>query len=241
MPVDWLDWVEGESIVEFGCGSGGALEKVLSSLPDVKLVGIDPDEKALARAREKLGGRAEFIRSAGEDVRLPRGAFDAALFIHAPHEIFTASGREGVLSCLRKAHDCLKHGGTLIVRDHCGPDPGRPEFAPPTPVVREALVRFARDFRTREIWTEEREDGSFLIEGADLYEFLTKYRDLDSDWEMVEVHFPFDESGWKETLREAGFAIERFERWAREIEPDEFLPNGWVLEGAELAFLARAR
>lgn len=241
MPVEWLDWVEGKRVVEFGCGSGGALEKVREKLPGAELVGVDPDAGALERARERLGGGVELVRSTAQDADLGPGSFDAALFILSVHEVYSETGREGALSCFKRARASLKAGGAIIARDHCAPEPGKVEFVPPTPALRKALLRFAEAFRGRQVRLQGREDGSPLVEGADLYEFLTKYRDLDSDWEMHEIHFPFDEPGWRGVLEEAGFSVERFERWERRIEADEFLPEGWVLEGAELALLARAR
>jgi trans-aconitate 2-methyltransferase len=48
-----------ETVLDAGCGSGRVTELVLDRLPDGRLIGIDGSASMVAKAREKLGDRAE--------------------------------------------------------------------------------------------------------------------------------------------------------------------------------------
>src|SRR5215831_11616060 len=59
----------GQRVLDLGCGTGSLALALARSAPGAEVVGIDPDPKALARARKK------FAR-AGVTVRLDRGFAD---------------------------------------------------------------------------------------------------------------------------------------------------------------------
>ena len=46
-------------IVDFGCGTGNNLLEIARRWPEAELVGLDPSEASLERARERLAGAAE--------------------------------------------------------------------------------------------------------------------------------------------------------------------------------------
>ncbi|MFZ2872222.1 tRNA1(Val) (adenine(37)-N6)-methyltransferase [Zavarzinia sp.] len=74
---------EGARVLDLGCGTGAALLCLGWRRPDLRLVGLDADETALALAERSaalndMAGRSTFLRQAVED-GLPRQAFDAVM------------------------------------------------------------------------------------------------------------------------------------------------------------------
>src|SRR5687767_8001493 len=47
------DLVPGHRVLDVGCGTGSLVVLTKASCPDVDVVGVDPDERALARAARK--------------------------------------------------------------------------------------------------------------------------------------------------------------------------------------------
>lgn len=66
-------------VLEIGCGDGKGLEYLRRSLPDVELVGIDPDPSMVKLARARLRDRALITRAAAEAVPDHLGPFDLIL------------------------------------------------------------------------------------------------------------------------------------------------------------------
>jgi trans-aconitate 2-methyltransferase len=50
-----------EAAVDAGCGSGKVTEKLLDRLPDGKLLAVDGSEAMIAKAKERLGDRADYL------------------------------------------------------------------------------------------------------------------------------------------------------------------------------------
>lgn len=74
---------EGARVLDLGCGTGAALLCLGWRRPDLRLVGLDADDAALALAERSaalndMAGRGSFLRGAVED-GLPRQAFDAVM------------------------------------------------------------------------------------------------------------------------------------------------------------------
>src|SRR5262245_5003697 len=67
--VEWLRPRPGACLVDATLGLGGHAEALLAAAPDARLLGIDRDPEALARARERLA-------PAGERVTVRHGRFD---------------------------------------------------------------------------------------------------------------------------------------------------------------------
>jgi ribosomal protein L11 methylase PrmA len=54
----FLDKIDADIIVDFGCADGAILEKISRANPNIKLIGYDLDEKMLSIAKSKLGRKA---------------------------------------------------------------------------------------------------------------------------------------------------------------------------------------
>ena len=113
----------GQRVLDIGCGTGtlAILSKRLH--PDVELFGIDPDPKALARARHKAALAAvsiQFDQGFGDDLPYPEASFDhvfsSFMFHHLPPD------EKGKM--LRAVRRVLKPGGAFHMLDFEGPEGG---------------------------------------------------------------------------------------------------------------------
>ncbi len=119
---------DGQRVLDVGCCTGNLLRATGKLYPEVELVGLDPDQKALARARRKA-------RRAGLDMRLDRGfaqdlpypddSFDRVFSSLMLHHLDNTS--KGPL--LAEVRRVLRPDGMLIladpvVDDHHGHGPG---------------------------------------------------------------------------------------------------------------------
>jgi len=71
-----IDLNVGDRLLDVGCGTGSLLIDLAKSCPDTELIGIDPDEQALAAARAKAregGVSVQFIPGFLENAKLPAG------------------------------------------------------------------------------------------------------------------------------------------------------------------------
>jgi ubiquinone/menaquinone biosynthesis C-methylase UbiE len=117
----------GHRMLEIGCGTGNVVIMAAGLHPDVEITGLDPDPKALARARRKAARRGRAIRlDQGFAQRLPYadGSFDRILssfmFHHLPPDVKATA--------LREARRVLSTGGSFHLMDAGGdivPSDGR--------------------------------------------------------------------------------------------------------------------
>ncbi len=59
--LDRLELRGDESAIDAGCGSGKVTEKLLERLPDGRLLAVDGSEAMIAKAKERLGERADYL------------------------------------------------------------------------------------------------------------------------------------------------------------------------------------
>src|SRR3972149_1611813 len=76
-----------ELVVDLGCGPGAVTELIVERLdPEAHVIGIDPSESALARARDAIHSKAvEFMQGSDEWVSRLVSSVDAVVFLNAIH------------------------------------------------------------------------------------------------------------------------------------------------------------
>ncbi len=106
-------------VLDIGCGTGSLVVLVKRLYPDVEIVGIDPDPKALARARRKLervGISAQFDQGFSDALPYPDACFDRVFSSFMLHHL----DRDEKAKTLNEARRVLKAGGSLHVLDFGG-------------------------------------------------------------------------------------------------------------------------
>jgi ubiquinone/menaquinone biosynthesis C-methylase UbiE len=110
-------------VLEIGCGTGNLALLVKRMRPQLEVVGLDPDPKALARAGRKArraGLALELDRGFADALPYPDGSFDRVLsslmFHHLEADLRVAS--------LREALRVLRPGGSLHLMDFGGDSHG---------------------------------------------------------------------------------------------------------------------
>jgi ubiquinone/menaquinone biosynthesis C-methylase UbiE len=114
--IDQADLGRGQHVLEIGCGTGSLVTLLKRLYPDVEVVGLDPDPKALRRAQRKAESAAVSIRfDRGFSDELPYGdaSFDRVLSSFMFHHL-GANAKDGTL---REVNRVLKPGGSLHLLD----------------------------------------------------------------------------------------------------------------------------
>jgi SAM-dependent methyltransferase len=117
--VDQSDLRPGQRVLEIGCGTGNLALLVKRLRPDVDVVGLDPDPKALARARRKAARGAlavQLDRGFAEELPYPDASFDRVLSSFMFHHLGAADRRQA----LREVGRTLRPGGSLHLLDFGG-------------------------------------------------------------------------------------------------------------------------
>lgn len=106
----------GQRVLDIGCGTGSLLVQIKRKYPNVEVVGLDPDPRALARARRK-GQRSalSFHLDQGFADELPYadGTFDRVFSSFMFHHLEDANR----VRTLREVRRILKPGGGLHLMD----------------------------------------------------------------------------------------------------------------------------
>ena len=110
----------GQRVLDVGCGTGTLATLIKQLHPEVEVVGLDPDPKALARARRKAERAAvsvQFDQGFGDELPYAEASFDRVfssfMFHHLPAE------EKG--TTLREARRVLKTDGEFYMTDFEGP------------------------------------------------------------------------------------------------------------------------
>lgn len=110
-----------DRVFDLGCGTGTFDVLIKQRFPQVELVCIDPDPKALARARKKASRAAvaiQFDHGFGDQLPYPDASFDRAISSFVFHHV-PAEERE---KTLREVRRVLKPGGEFHLADFEGPE-----------------------------------------------------------------------------------------------------------------------
>jgi len=209
----WLDYMLGYvkpyNIVEFGCGSGFALEVLSGHFPNSTIIGVDRSIERLDMVYERKLKNVVPMKADFTQKLFPDKTFDTAIFVGSLHEVFSAVGREKLRDTLAVAGDELKDNGVVIIQDFLKPNKKPVTLYFHNEQTRKIFSRFVREFTQRKVVFEEIK-GGVKLDVADAVEFISKYRSpTEEDWreEMAETHFFFSEQEYKETAEKAGFAV----------------------------------
>ncbi len=120
----------GHRVLDIGCGTGTLAILVKRLHPEAEVVGLDPDPKALARARRKAevaGVAIRFEEGFANELPYPDASFDRVTSSLMFHHL----EREVKLATLRELRRVIAPGGSLHLLD----------FGPPRSRLARALAR----------------------------------------------------------------------------------------------------
>jgi ubiquinone/menaquinone biosynthesis C-methylase UbiE len=108
-------------VLDIGCGTGSLALLIKRLHPAVHVVGLDPDENALARARNKAGRAGvaiHFDRGFSDALDYPAASFDRVFSSFMFHHLDQAEKE----ATLREVRRVLRPGGGLFLLDFAGPE-----------------------------------------------------------------------------------------------------------------------
>ena len=118
--VDQADIRPTHRVLDIGCGTGTLVVLVKRLHPDVEVVGLDPDPRALFRARRKAYEArvgVQLDRGFSDELPYPDASFDRVFSSFMLHHL-QPTEKEGTLREVRRV---LKPGGSLHLLDFAGP------------------------------------------------------------------------------------------------------------------------
>jgi len=136
--LDQVSMLPGHHVLDIGCGTGTLVIHIKQLYPDVDVVGLDPDPKALARARRKAARASvsiQFDQGFADVLPYPDASIDCVLSSFMFHHL-PGDDKEAMLREVRRV---LKPVGTLNLLDFDGPDAGADGFLMRLPPLRHHL------------------------------------------------------------------------------------------------------
>jgi ubiquinone/menaquinone biosynthesis C-methylase UbiE len=112
----------GHRVLDIGCGTGSLVVLVKQLFPDVEVIGLDPDAKALARATRKaqrVGATVQFERGFSDAIEYSDASFDRVFSSFMFHHL----ERDEKERMLREVRRVLKVDGRMHLLDFGAPDP----------------------------------------------------------------------------------------------------------------------
>lgn len=109
----------GQHVLDLGTGTGELALLVERLHPQAQVVGVDPDPRALARARRKaarVGAAIRFDEGFGDALPYPDACFDHVVSSFVLHHLDPETKR----GALAEVHRVLRRGGSLAVLDFGG-------------------------------------------------------------------------------------------------------------------------
>ncbi len=114
-------------VLDIGCGTGSLVALLKRLYPNAEVVGLDPDPKALARARRKVERAelpAQFDQGFSDELPYPDASFDRVFSSFMLHHL----KQDEKTKTLKEARRVLKPGGSLHLVDFGGAGPRRDGF-----------------------------------------------------------------------------------------------------------------
>jgi ubiquinone/menaquinone biosynthesis C-methylase UbiE len=114
--VEQADIASHHRVLDIGCGTGNLTLLVKRRHPQADVVGLDPDARALARARRKAereGLALELHEGFSDALQFPDGSFDRVVSAFMLHHL----SADEKAKTLREARRVLREGGRLHVMD----------------------------------------------------------------------------------------------------------------------------
>ena len=117
--VDQADIEPGHHVLDIGCGTGNLTLLVKRLYARVEVVGLDPDPKALARARRKAeerGSAVRFDRGFADELPYAEASFDRVFSAFMLHHLALDVKEK----TFREARRVLRSGGAFYALDFAG-------------------------------------------------------------------------------------------------------------------------
>lgn len=109
-----------KSLLDVGCADGIVTLALAEMYPEIDFVGLDLNERFIAKAQAKIGKLQNIRFETGflrERLANPE-RFEVVLFCSVLHEFYSyGEGVSTVVKALADAHEILRPGGVLIIRD----------------------------------------------------------------------------------------------------------------------------
>lgn len=110
-----------DRVLDIGCGTGTLVTLMKRLYPGLEVVGLDPDPKALARAKKKAvraGASVSLDRGFSDELPYPDASFDRVFSSFMFHHLEAESRGK----TLREVRRVLKPGGSLHLADFVHPE-----------------------------------------------------------------------------------------------------------------------
>lgn len=121
--LDYAALRDGDKLLDIGCGTGTLAVLIKKSHPGVEVAGLDPDPKALARAKRKskrAGIEVRFEQGFADEIKHPAACFDLLVSSFMFHHLEPQEKTTTLRECCR----VLKPGGRLLLLDFDVPEHG---------------------------------------------------------------------------------------------------------------------
>jgi ubiquinone/menaquinone biosynthesis C-methylase UbiE len=127
---------DGHRVLDVGCGTGNLLRSTGKRHPKAELFGLDPDPKALVRARRKArraGVTVRLNRGFAQELPYPDGSFDRVFSSLMLHHLDSAS-KDELLAEVRRV---LRPDGLLVLADAVFDEHGHGHRSRPSELIRD--------------------------------------------------------------------------------------------------------